>query len=679
VDLEEEGERVARGPKGSLEERKAKALKLLAYVDQLSEDITLGLAPKGARTKIREVLLAIRSLDTGLEMRRATEWHRRLQLEVSASSGQVVAERLRISRQAISQYLRRLVRPGGDILARTEATLGIPAVTIWEAPAPPPPPQAADIVKSEHLDGTFFQFVTRGPLHWKLSPAQAALVKVVFDRWEPSWLDGEERDVARLLFGDVEEIPEWARQLALFRFGRRGGKTSLSALYVVWKLNTMDLSEVGLEETPWIALVAKNVQTSERVFQRAKEILGLMGTSYKVDAVFRRETNSAARLVFRRPSDGRRVMLAVVARSAGGVGVRGDWLISAVIDEAEFMSSAKDDAVVQDEDQVSAMFPTLLDGGMILMLSTPWNAGSFMSTTFDTNWGAPKTALCALAPSLLMRPGNAKVMREREKEMARSPKMAAREYDCVPSRCSGALINPKKIHAAVQPWPESTSTSKLRASAGIDLAFSVDWACLVCVERWGERGDDQKILVTIAEIRVPDPEEPFEPSELCDELTAIARLAGARYISADTHGFSSLETATAGTGTLCVPIENKPEEVGMYLRDLILDGRVVIPVWLRHREELVYQLSMLEGKERPGGGMISKKTRIKGHGHLDLASALEAAVWADRRHGPITTKRARTEADAHRSPRGMPTGFDRAGAFLGGATSQMYSPQGARV
>ena len=83
----------------------------------------------------------------------------------------------------------------------------------------------------------------------------------------------------------------------------------------------------------------------------------------------------------------------------------------------------------------------------------------------------------------------------------------------------------------------------------------------------------------------------------------------------------------------------EPGEIGPYLRDLVLDGRLVILPTLEHAEELVYQLGMLEAKELPRGGIASKKSRIRGHGHLDIAAALEAAVWADRQlHGAIAKR-----------------------------------------
>jgi hypothetical protein len=80
-------------------------------------------------------------------------------------------------------------------------------------------------------------------------------------------------------------------------------------------------------------------------------------------------------------------------------------------------------------------------------------------------------------------------------------------------------------------------------------------------------------------------------------------------------------------------------------------------------------MGMLEAKETSPGHVVSVKRRIKGHGHLDIAAALENAVWADHeQHGPLALPR---HQPGFSSPRALRTRFggDGTGFAAGGFTS----------
>jgi hypothetical protein len=645
----------------------AKALRIRAALDDNAAKRKRGaISTKEAKQKHTRLVAYADSLGVDVVRRPDSEWHARLRAEVEKSSLYIVRDKLDrlVSHVMISKYCnpeRGSVPTSARLIAKVERVYGISPELLYEAERPPPPPPPPEeVVRSMALDGTCWHFIKHGPLPVDMSPAQSALVKVVFDGMQPKDLVGEERAVARILFGDVEEIDSMARDQAMLRLGRGSGKTTFCALYLVWRLNTCDLSECSVVDEPAAVCFSNNSRTTKLVFNMAKRILGMMA-----DVQDGLETDNEQEVKFNRPLDGRLVKLAAIVRSAGGLAARGYWLIAVVVDEAEFMPSAKADAIIQDEDQVDALTPRMLEGCIIIMISTPGWPMSYMATTFNANMGAPKFAVCAKGPTMLMRAGDAKTALRRAKAWAKDKRKCAKEFDCEPGASGGALLDPTKLRACMQPWPQR---HKEGARGGVDIAFSIDWAGLAVVERHGAF-----VVVTLAKYKIPDPEQPSVPKELCAEFARDAKAAGARFILGDTHGAEAMSRAAHDIGITAGVIDNRPEDVASHLRDLVLDGRLVIPDDLENADELIAQLGMLERKERPGGGVVSMKRRIKGHGHLDLAAALECAVWCDNLgHGPFLAG----DTQARPSPVIVPSVFGNVPAVIGAAGAYTPAPEG---
>ena len=77
-------------------------------------------------------------------------------------------------------------------------------------------------------------------------------------------------------------------------------------------------------------------------------------------------------------------------------------------------------------------------------------------------------------------------------------------------------------------------------------------------------------------------------------------------------------------------VKGDKEEAHIYLRDLLREGKLVIP----DDRRLVSQLKSYIAVHQSGGGLRFVPPRIQGN-HCDLVAALINACWADRRFGQL--------------------------------------------
>lgn len=480
-----------------------------------------------------------------------------------------------------------------------------------------------------------------------LEPGQARLARVAFDNHAPDPTDP--MDAA--LFGPgAITVPDSARRLIALRLGRGSGKSHIGAALGVFRMVTGDCSLVGPGDFPAVGVSSVDKSEAAGVLSKA---LAIVKGRPELRAMLRSENATGFHML--RP-DGVRVRFLTRVTSAKGKGGRGpSWLLF-IIDEAEFVDPAGTDSAARVEDLADAVAPRVLPGGMVVLCSTPWPAESYVSKTFDANFGKPLHALCAFGPTLLLR-DRPEIRAERDKLMATDPAKAMREYDCIITDVSGAFFEASTIDAAI-----SATTPRARfqnVSVGIDLAFVHDMSAAVHVER---QIVGAKMCVVVTAVDLADPRREAwakKPSEVVGRFVDDARRAGAAAVVADGHHIATVREHAANPDVAMqvvaaptTPADQSAAE--LYLRDLFREGLVLLP----NRPELVGQLKSVLVKAQPGGLIRAVLPRRTGVGHCDLFVALRNAVWHDRRHGPLLCGNAvATGANTGGGPSAMGTSF----------------------
>jgi hypothetical protein len=471
----------------------------------------------------------------------------------------------------------------------------------------------------------FVHFATE-VLKLELSAPWRVLLKVAIDGVEPDKLEGEEREIARLLFGNVDEVPEAARRALVWRLGRASGKTTIAAALGVWVMLTAPLGAIGPGMTPAVVTVAPGKPTAKLSVGVARELV--------------RRTSSLERLVcddgdtsdgfsLRRP-DGRRVSFVCVAASWGGTTLRGFDLLMLILDESEFLASNSDSAagdgyVINDRDLYNAAKPRL--HGPAVFISTPWPVENLTAELFDKNHGRPTTALAAIGVSTTMRPDDERLARDVAQALESDDDgNAAREFLCQPGARGGSrLFDPASIDAAIVEGRPLVIMARDGATVGCggDLALERDSSAIAVVDVL--EGDYQ--LLEFDEVR-PSKSEPLAPGYVIfDRFAPIMARHSAGSITMDGH---YRQSAVEHLEKVDREFAHAPEgnqgkyDSYMFVRGLLRTSKLKIPAVPR----LIAQLRAVTATPLPGGLTRITSPRRVGQAHGDIVSALVLACWS---------------------------------------------------
>lgn len=463
----------------------------------------------------------------------------------------------------------------------------------------------------------FVPFV-RDVLGVTLTPAQRVLCLVAFDGVEPAELEGEERELARKLFGDVETIPVEARAVLVAVCGARSGKSRvLEALYSLWRALVADLSGLAPGEVAVALIVAPDMRLARQTLRFA------LGAAKSVPAIARLlDSETADGFTLRRP-DGHQVAIECLPATRGGSALRGRTLVCAGLDEAAFFRDAE--YAVNDEEIFRAVAPRVLPGGMVIVASTPWAETGLLFDEFQRNHGHPVTAIAAHAPTLLMNPSKAaEVARER----LRNPENARREFDAeFLSRLAGTFFDPTARKLAV----DELRTPVIRARRDERRAFAVDLgftrnSSTGCVVHENFEQLGHYILSEIIELR-PGEGEPLKPSAVCGSFASLATSHSCSSVMCDIHYVETLREfmTPRRIGVYLLPqgLVGK-EQMFVAARSVLHEGRLKIP----NNKRLLEQLSEVTVRPAPGGALSITQPKKRDGSHGDLVSALVGAVWA---------------------------------------------------
>jgi hypothetical protein len=456
-------------------------------------------------------------------------------------------------------------------------------------------------------------------LRLTLTRGQAVACAIAFDGMQPRQLSSGDQAIALELLGSLDDIPDDARDQVVLRMGRASGKSTIAAAASLKRMVEADLSQVGPGDIAAAIVIGQGRDGGEDTLNKARAL----ARQSRFASCIRRDKGDCFHILRK---DGREVRFQVIAASAKGKAGRGKSIIQVIIDESEFVASSDPSKIVRDIDIVNSVIPRMIQGAKLILASTPWPAESYTSDQFDTNWMRPTTAIAFKATSLVMRDYDPFIVEKVEKELKRDWSNAQREYLCNTGDVTDSWFEATTIDRALS---YASAVTKVRAIAGIDLAFRSDSSAIVVTER------QAKLAVVALETDVPEKGVPLRPAVIGAKYAKMARLAGCHEMVADGHYIESARESAEKEGLSVVEgpsITGDKEASFIYARDLFRDDLVS----LMDDQRLIKQLKAVRVVHQSGGGVRIVLPKRAGEGHCDFVSALVNAMWHDRRkHGPL--------------------------------------------
>lgn len=457
-----------------------------------------------------------------------------------------------------------------------------------------------------------------------LSLGQLVLAKVAYDGWEPQDLVGEEREMARELFGPIDAVPHDARSTLVAVCGGRAGKSYvLVALRMVWGMFIRDLSSAAPGQHPAALVIAPNHALRQEVVNFA---VGAIRSKPELKAHLivpkgTPDDGVVSGFSIRRPEVNKVVDFVAGVATKGGYGGRGRSWTDAALDECAFFQ----DATFQVNDQAlyDAVSARVLPDGQTIASSTPWAESGLLYEKYTENFGKPKTALVAHAPTLTLNPSDwtKKIV---ARGYATDPENAAREYGAkFMTGGTTVFFPPGLVDACID---ETLSVDEPRmphytdqVAAGGDLGFRSDSSALAITHLTTQ---PRIILAELFE-RQPQAGKPLKPSETVKAFGARMKEHGVTCMMADQHYRETATEHLEETDIAFIDAPGAPDEVYVRARQKMREG---IVKFARH-ERLIRQLKEVQGKPLPGGKMQILLPRWAKGGHGDLAAAFVLGLW----------------------------------------------------
>jgi hypothetical protein len=461
---------------------------------------------------------------------------------------------------------------------------------------------------------SFVDFAQR--LGVALTPAQRVLARVAFDGCAPKFLRGDERELARQLFGEVDEIPALALAVVVAVCGARSGKSYLSALRLLHLAVTIDLSRLAPGEVAAGLIVAPDLRL-------ARQTLRYVSGACQHPSLARLVVAESADAVTLERADGRRVVIEALPATRGGSAVRGRSLVGDVIDESAFFYDADQGFVVADLEIYRAVTPRVIRGGQSLVVSTPWTRGGLLWELFSANHGKPTTCVAAHAPTLLMRDFDPTVAAIVERERLRDPSNAAREYDASFVDSSATLLSSQDILDCVEPGVASRPPRPdVVHAVTVDVGLRNDSTVVMAghVESRSRPGAPVIRVLVVDECRIlkPQPLKRITIDQVEDAIVAVAGRYRASHVSGDIHMHDALAPRLQQRGIAYAELSMSPSAQETRSKTLAAMFSA-LAVKLVDEPTLVSQLRELR-VTRHAGGRVS--IGAQGSKHDDCADAL---------------------------------------------------------
>lgn len=495
---------------------------------------------------------------------------------------------------------------------------------------------------------TFLEFAEA--LDVQLEPGQRAFARVAFDGVQVADLEGEERDLAVKIFGDLPRMePEaWAFVLGVIAVvaGGRSGKTYLCSLRLLHLALTLDLKgKLRPGEEAFCAIVAPKLELAE---QSLRYVAGACRAHPELKKLIVSDTKGG--LVLRR-DDGETVAIRPFAAAAGGIGGRGKTLVAVFLDETCFFRDANS-GVVNDQAIFDAASVRVVEGGQTLVSSTPWLGKGLLHSQWKKNHGHPIDALSAHAPTRLMRTSR-HILAIVARAEARDPRNAAIEFGAEWGSTSvETFFNDDELaaffSAAAPPLGRAPRVGE-RVSFGGDLGFVRNSSTLAGVHEL----PDGAVLLAHLEEHQPQDGARLKPSVVCKGFAKVIAAQGASGMVADAHERASLDEHLSDAGLAVYPAPSASDAL-VALRTGIREGLVRAPAPAADDDgagllgRLRQQMDSAKQKRTVGDKITVVLPEDLDGSHGDVLVAVAQAVWGLGRWGGAEIRAAaKKEFDPH--------------------------------
>lgn len=453
-----------------------------------------------------------------------------------------------------------------------------------------------------------------GVLEWVFkvtpTPAQQALYATLFDHAPVA--NGE---MERALFGEFTgPVPDLARLTSVNVKGARIGGTRFGALAGVQRGFAVTADALAPGEPIYVVFIAPDTRLSAQALNFAR--LALHASPGLAECIV---SDGAEQIKCMRP-DGRQLIFRTLPASASGTTLRGRWYAWVQFVEGAHFHDA--DYAVNDADLYGAAKVRIVPGGMILIESTPWVESGLMFELFRDNFGRPRTAMIARAPTRLLRTDDPAMLATIDAEFERDSENAAQEYGAVfLSAGVGIFFDSRAIDNCVD---ESlpVDAPRGRSSAGADWGFESDSCALALA--WTE---EASVCVGSLDEEQPKPGAPLAPGDVVGNFAVTLKDRACASVMSDAHYRQSVIEHLTPHGLVLDDAPTGQEgnaAVWLKVRELVNSKRLRLP---RH-QRLIAQLKAVRSRPRPGGGLqIILPRKGKNSGHCDLAVAMALAVW----------------------------------------------------
>jgi len=451
-------------------------------------------------------------------------------------------------------------------------------------------------------------------LGFRPEPGQEAVLRVAFQGEEPA----DVGELAVRAFGFERGIPPRARDVVEFVWGARGGKTLWSALRMLHLALTVPVTKLAPGEFGFVFVIAPKLDLATQALDYIK------GAIVQCEELLARSQLLADRVVITR-STGHRVAIQTVAASRGGTGQRGKSLLGALLDETAFFRDETTGAV-NDVAIFRAIAPRVIEGGQVVVQSTPWARSGLLYDLWQENWGRPVGALVAHAPTALLR-SDAKILAYVARERARDPENARIEFDAeFGSSAGGAFFSEDEVELLFSESAPTAIAPGDTVSAAVDLGF-VRNAATLCV--LSGRGDASVVLL---QEHLPSAGKPLVPSEVCRDFAKSLLEAGCSMAVADAHYRETLREHTDQVGVSLYE-SCGPAERFLALRTALRAGQVRMHPEHPLAGRLRQQLRSIHARHTTGGQLAIHLPGGLDGSHGDLADVLARCVWGRQRYG----------------------------------------------
>lgn len=477
------------------------------------------------------------------------------------------------------------------------------------------------------LDGTLRQLITEG-LGLELSAGQSLIVDaadgVPIDHATDDGVRTAERGGAVLR--TRERLGVAARQICVVA-GIRGGKTTMAACAAVAGALRADLSSLRPDETAAGLIVAPHADSAAETYRALRE---LVEGHPSVRALLVGEPK-ASRLTLRRPSDGRRVELRVVAAGKGGLTLRSRWLTSVVLDEGAFFETSST-AAVTDRAQLDAVRHRVVPGAQIWLISSPFAAKGLLHDTWRTTapgWVVVHASSAALNPKYWTPERVARALAEDYESASRE--VLGQFVDAATTLFSTAAVERASRHPVAPPVPHR------RYVAAMDPASRVNpWTAVVAT-----RGPERYEIVAAREW-VPRGSD-LDPDEVLAELARWLAPYNTTVVLTDQYGYASTAALARRHGlalTLHTTTEKSAMSSHLWLKKRLEADEVALPPV----PELLADMQDVQ-RVLGSGGRARVEYQRRGPRHADYVPAIVLGLSSLRDAPPADDERAKQDAE----------------------------------